>query len=49
MGKNELLTGIAIEKNSYQVANVILDFYKMENMKEATKVYINRQEKKFTV
>ena len=49
MKKNELLIRIAIEKDSYQTANVILDFYDMENMEEATKVFINRQEKKFTV
>ena len=46
MGKNELLIRIAIEKDSYQAANVILDFYNTENMEEATKVFINRQEKK---
>ena len=48
MGKNELLIRIPIEKDYYQVANAILDFYNMENMEEATKVFINRQEKKFT-
>ena len=49
MGKIELLIRIAIEKDSSQSANVILDYYNMENMEEATKVFINRQEKKITV
>ena len=40
MKKNELLIRIAIEKDSYQVANVLLDFYNMENMEVATKVFI---------
>ena len=47
MGKNELLIRGAKEKDAYQIANVLLDFYNMENREEATKVFINEREKEF--
>ena len=47
MGKNKLLIRSAKEKDAYQIANVLLDFYNMENKEEATKVFINEREKEF--
>ena len=47
MGKNKLLIQSAKEKDAYQIANVLWDFYNMENKKEATKVFINEREKEF--
>ena len=47
MKKNKLLIRSAIDKDAYQIANVLLDFYNMENGEEATKVFINEQEKEF--
>ena len=47
MGKNKLLIRSAKEKDAYQIANVLLDFYNMENKDEATKVFINEREKEF--
>ena len=47
MGKNKLLIRSAEEKDAYQIANVPLDFYNMENKEEATKVFNNEPEKEF--
>ena len=47
MGKNKLLIRSAKEKDAHQIANVLLDFYNMENKDEATKVFINEREKDF--
>ena len=47
MKKNKLLIRSAKEKDAYQIANVLLDFYNMENKEEATKVFINEREKEF--
>ena len=40
MGKNKLLIRSAKEKDAYQIANVLLDFYNIENKDEAIKVFI---------
>ena len=45
MKKNKLLIRNAKEKDAYQIANVLLDFYNMKNKEEATKVFINEREK----
>ena len=45
MEKNKLLIRSANDKDSYQITNSLLDFYNMENKEEATKVFINEQEK----
>ena len=47
MGKNKLLIRGAKEKDAYQISNVLLDFYNLENKEEATKVFINEREKEF--
>ena len=41
MGKNKLLIQSAKEKDAYQIANMLMDFYNMENKEEATKVFTN--------
>ena len=45
--KNKLLIRNAKEKDAYQIANVLLDFYNMENKDEAAKAFINERKKKF--
>ena len=47
MGKNKLLIRKAKEKDTYQINNVFLDFYNMQNKEEPKKVFINELEKEF--
>ena len=47
MGKNKLLIRNAKEKDAHQIADVLLDFYNMEDQEEAKKVFFNELEKEF--
>ena len=49
MEKNKLLIRSAKEKDAYQIANVLLDFYNMENKEESTKVLINERGKRVSL
>ena len=47
MEKNKLLIRNAKKEDSLQIADVLLDFYNMEDQEEAKKVFFNELEKEF--
>ena len=47
MGKNKLLIRNAKEEDALQIADVLLDFYNMDDQEEAKKVFFNELEKEF--
>ena len=47
MGKDKLLIRNAKEEDALQIADVLLDFYNMDDQEEAKKVFFNELEKEF--